>query len=51
VTALLPYVILLIFLVRGVTLDGATIGLEYFFIPKWEKLLESKVTKNLHLNN
>ena len=45
VTALLPYVIILIFLVRGVTLDGAWIGLEFFFIPKWEKLGEVKVIK------
>jgi SNF family Na+-dependent transporter len=47
VTALLPYVIILIFLVRGVTLDGAWIGLEFFFIPKWEKLGEVKVNFNL----
>ena len=50
-TALLPYVILVIFLVRGVTLDGASIGLEFFFIPKWEKLLESKVKLKKYLCN
>ena len=43
VTALLPYVILIIFLVRGVTLDGASIGLKFFFVPKWELLLTAKV--------
>lgn len=43
VTALFPYLILVLFLIRGVSLDGAMIGIKYFFIPKWEKLLESKV--------
>jgi solute carrier family 6 (neurotransmitter transporter, glycine) member 5/9 len=43
ITALFPYLLLIIFLIRAVTLDGAIIGLEYFFIPKWEKLLEAQV--------
>lgn len=42
-TALFPYLILIAFLIRGVTLDGAVNGLKFFFIPKWEKLLEAKV--------
>lgn len=50
-TALLPYVILIIFLVRGVTLDGASIGLKFFFVPKWEKLLEAKVWANAAIQN
>lgn len=50
-TALLPYVILIIFLVRGVTLDGASIGLEFFFIPKWEKLGEVKVNKYFRIKS
>jgi SNF family Na+-dependent transporter len=45
VTALFPYLILVLFLIRGVSLDGAMIGIRYFFIPKWEKLLEAKVNK------
>ncbi|KAK3599575.1 hypothetical protein CHS0354_035812 [Potamilus streckersoni] len=42
-TATFPYVILLILLVRGATLDGAIDGVKYFVIPKWEKLLDLKV--------
>uniref|UniRef100_S4RTX1 Solute carrier family 6 member 19 n=1 Tax=Petromyzon marinus TaxID=7757 RepID=S4RTX1_PETMA len=34
VTATFPYVILLCFLVRGLTLEGATDGLAYLFTPK-----------------
>lgn len=33
-TALLPYCVLLIYLVRGLTLHGATNGLAYMFTPK-----------------
>lgn len=33
-TALLPYCVLIIYLVRGLTLHGATNGLAYMFTPK-----------------
>lgn len=33
-TALLPYCVLIIYLVRGLTLHGATNGLVYMFTPK-----------------
>ena len=33
VTCLLPYVILTIFLIRGLTLEGSGHGLEYLFLP------------------
>lgn len=46
-TASFPYVILLSILVRGVTLDGAIIGIRYFFIPEWSKLLDLQVKINL----
>ncbi|XP_049823180.1 sodium- and chloride-dependent GABA transporter 1-like isoform X2 [Aethina tumida] len=39
-SALFPYVVLLIFLVRAVTLDGASKGLLYFVTPRWEELLK-----------
>ena len=39
-TATFPYVILIALLVRGCMLEGAVKGLEYLFVPKWEKLLE-----------
>jgi solute carrier family 6 amino acid transporter-like protein 5/7/9/14 len=43
-TALFPYAVLLIFLIRGLTLEGAWSGIvELLFEPKWEKLLEPKV--------
>jgi len=43
-TAIFPYVVLLILLIRGVTLPGAGKGLEYLFRPEWEKLYDPKVS-------
>ncbi|KAG1690707.1 Sodium- and chloride-dependent glycine transporter 2 [Nymphon striatum] len=43
-TALFPYVVLFILLIRGVTLHGATEGIKYFITPKWEEL--STITVN-----
>lgn len=37
-TVLMPYVILTIFLIRGVTLPGAGEGLKYLFKPDFSKL-------------
>lgn len=37
-TATFPYVVLIILLVKGVTLDGAVRGLEYLFIPDFWQL-------------
>jgi len=45
-TATFPYVVLIALLVRGVTLDGAHKGLEFLFIPKWEKLADITVWQN-----
>ena len=42
-TALFPYLVLSIFLVRGVTLKGAWAGLAHMFYPKLDKLLEPSV--------
>jgi len=36
VTCLLPYVILTILLIKGLTLNGCGTGLEYLFKPNWE---------------
>ncbi|XP_046875663.1 inactive sodium-dependent neutral amino acid transporter B(0)AT3 [Hypomesus transpacificus] len=38
VTATFPYLVLTIFLVRALTLPGASTGLVYLFTPDWEKM-------------
>uniref|UniRef100_UPI003AAF027F sodium-dependent neutral amino acid transporter B(0)AT3-like n=1 Tax=Centroberyx gerrardi TaxID=166262 RepID=UPI003AAF027F len=43
VTATFPYLVLTIFLVRALTLTGATDGLVYLFTPNWETLKNPKV--------
>ncbi|XP_077547814.1 sodium- and chloride-dependent glycine transporter 1-like [Haemaphysalis longicornis] len=37
-TAVTPFFILGVLLVRGITLEGAFDGLSYYFYPQWEKL-------------
>ncbi|XP_042345815.1 sodium- and chloride-dependent transporter XTRP3-like [Plectropomus leopardus] len=39
-TATFPYVVLLIYLIRGVTLHGAINGVKYMFTPKMEQLAD-----------
>ncbi|CAJ1083757.1 inactive sodium-dependent neutral amino acid transporter B(0)AT3 [Xyrichtys novacula] len=43
VTATFPYLVLTIFLIRGLTLPGATDGLTYLFTPDWEILKNPRV--------
>uniref|UniRef100_UPI0037E9902E inactive sodium-dependent neutral amino acid transporter B(0)AT3 n=1 Tax=Semicossyphus pulcher TaxID=241346 RepID=UPI0037E9902E len=43
VTATFPYLVLTIFLIRGLTLPGATDGLLYLFTPDWEILKDPRV--------
>ncbi|KAG5856712.1 inactive sodium-dependent neutral amino acid transporter B(0)AT3 [Anguilla rostrata] len=43
ITATFPYLVLTIFLVRALTLPGATEGLIYLFTPNWETLKDPKV--------
>ncbi|KAF3829210.1 hypothetical protein GH733_003474 [Mirounga leonina] len=45
-TALLPYCVLVVYLVRGLTLHGATNGLAYMFTPKLEQLANPKAWIN-----
>ncbi|XP_048237027.1 sodium- and chloride-dependent glycine transporter 2-like isoform X2 [Haliotis rufescens] len=41
--ATFPYVVLVCLLVRGVTLDGYMLGINFYIIPKWERLLDVTV--------
>ncbi|XP_038069555.1 sodium- and chloride-dependent glycine transporter 1-like [Patiria miniata] len=45
-TATFPYVVLVILLIRGVTLDGYWKGVEFFVTPRWSHLGEAKVWKD-----
>lgn len=42
-TATFPYVMLIILLVRGVTLDGASLGIKFYLQPNMTKLMEPQV--------
>ncbi|MCJ8734723.1 hypothetical protein PDJAM_G00238560 [Pangasius djambal] len=42
-TAMFPYVVLVILLVRGVTLPGAYDGIMYYLKPDWSKIKEAQV--------
>ncbi|KAL2080627.1 hypothetical protein ACEWY4_024420 [Coilia grayii] len=42
ITSTLPYVVLTIFLVRGLTLKGSTSGIIYLFTPNLEELMNPK---------
>lgn len=43
VTATFPYVVLIIFFFRGVTLTGMSDGLRHLFTPKWHTILDPVV--------
>jgi hypothetical protein len=43
VAATVPYLFLMILLVRGLFFDGSLTGLLYFVEPRWEKLLNFSV--------
>ncbi len=39
-TVPIPWIMLVILMLRGLTLDGATTGLQFYLEPRWEKLAE-----------
>ncbi|GAB6026864.1 hypothetical protein CHUAL_013470 [Chamberlinius hualienensis] len=43
ITAIAPYIVLVILLIRGVTLPGSADGIIYYLRPQWEKLKETGV--------
>ncbi len=43
ITAIYPYVVLVIFFIRGMTLEGMEDGVKHFFTPKWERLADPVV--------
>lgn len=47
-TATFPFIIIIILLIKALTLEGADKGMRYFFKPKFEKLLEAKVSNILN---
>ncbi|GIY10187.1 sodium- and chloride-dependent glycine transporter 2 [Caerostris darwini] len=42
-TALFPYLVLVILLIRGTTLEGSYDGIMFYLTPEWERLLDAKV--------
>ena len=45
-TAVFPYVMLTVLLVRGVTLDGAADGLVFYLKPDFSRLAEAQVKRS-----
>ena len=44
VTAIFPYIVLIVLLIRGLTLEGASQGIAYYLTPQWHKLLHINVS-------
>ena len=44
VTAIVPYVVLVILFIWNIQLEGAWLGIRYYLIPDWQKLGEAKVS-------
>ena len=44
ITSLFPYVILLILLARGLTLEGSAQGVKFYLQPQWHRLASARVS-------
>ena len=44
-TAIFPYIVLVILFFRGITLENAGKGIEFFIVPRWERLGDARVSK------
>lgn len=47
VTATLPYILLVIILIRGLTLPGSLDGVLFYITPEFERLKDGKVSQSL----
>jgi solute carrier family 6 amino acid transporter-like protein 5/7/9/14 len=43
VTAIFPYIVLLILIIFTATLDGAVDGIKYYIIPDWKRVGDFRV--------
>jgi len=50
-TALFPYFVLTAFLIRGLSLPGASKGIEFYIKPNWTKLASANVWVNAAIQN
>lgn len=48
-TALFPYAVLLILLVRGITLPGSAEGIKYYLNPNFTSITEAEVIEYFYL--
>lgn len=46
-TAIFPYILLTVLLVRGLTLEGAHEGVMYYLTPNWERLTQASVCSQI----
>lgn len=48
ITATVPYLVMLVLLIRGLTLEGSSIGIEFYLsIDDWSSLTDMKVIENI----